>query len=51
MVKNIIKIYILKQKFKRAREKNDTNRKSENLDRIDYVVYIEAENRCKEKKM
>ena len=39
MVKNIIKKYILKQKkrtiFKRTREKNDTNRKSDNLDRID----------------
>ena len=39
MAKNIIKKYILKQKkktiFKRAREKNDTNRKSENLDRLD----------------
>ena len=39
MVENIIKKNILKQKektiFKRTREKNDTNRKSENLDRID----------------
>ena len=39
MVENIIRKYILKQKkktiFKRAREKNDTNRKRENSGRID----------------
>ena len=32
------------------REKNVTNRKSENLDRIDEVVCTEAENRDKEER-